>query len=781
MKNVRTPWMVALAAGTIFAGSALAQPALDGDLGTLTAGTPAVINVPGVAANAVRWYKFTLPTAVRYQDLKSLDIWSFNSGTAQDTEITLWDSVGNRVATDDDDGNSLSSALSFGTGGGGFPTGTTTITANNGRDGDLLAAGDYYISVTYFNVVNGTTNWTVTTPGTVALTAFDITVSLKDITPVDPSGTVDMGTLGASDTKTASGPLASASVKWFKIVVPGASNAGGTFVDIDTEGSAIAPSNDTRIALYTPSGAPAANALFTTLQDDQDGSGSLSQLTFGLTSPARPAVGSPAGLAYNGRDGELRPGLYYIGVAGFGTSPSTTSTISGQNFGFTSTSTNSGTVTVNVNSQLPSVPATGTGTALSVVEGQSGLLRVTTAPGANPAATATGVVIDTTLIGGTTGVVLVDDGTNGDVTAGDGIFSSTITVNVPAQAAASLPFVVTDSIGRTSNGTLSATVTQSVSGACCATDNTCSITRTFLCTQAGGSFAGAGTDCGGILNYNQEAGTGTFTSIAATGTALNFATTVGGTANFDDGIAEVALPFPVNFYGSSVSTIRVVTNGFIHMNNTGTSTAFTNSAIPSTATPNGAVYPMWDDFALQNGTTGNVYVQTDGVAPNRTFTVSWENVGQYSFTTVITPIGSNNFQVVFTEGSDNIEFRYGAMDNVTAPLPSATDTVTVGFENAGGTLAREIAGSVVGSGNVAINGVFAASANPCVIVCDTIDFNGNGVFPEDQDVIDFFDVLAGAPCPTGTCNDIDFNNNGVFPEDQDVVDFFNVLAGGQCP
>ncbi|HLP82799.1 MAG TPA: hypothetical protein VK157_00480 [Phycisphaerales bacterium] len=63
--------------------------------------------------------------------------------------------------------------------------------------------------------------------------------------------------------------------------------------------------------------------------------------------------------------------------------------------------------------------------------------------------------------------------------------------------------------------------------------------------------------------------------------------------------------------------------------------------------------------------------------------------------------------------------------------------------------------------------------------CDDIDFNNNGVFPEDQDVIDFFLVLAGAECTT--CNDIDFNNNGVFPEDQDVIDFFNVLAGGACP
>lgn len=63
--------------------------------------------------------------------------------------------------------------------------------------------------------------------------------------------------------------------------------------------------------------------------------------------------------------------------------------------------------------------------------------------------------------------------------------------------------------------------------------------------------------------------------------------------------------------------------------------------------------------------------------------------------------------------------------------------------------------------------------------CDLIDFNNDGVFPDDQDVRDFFDVIAGGSC--GTCNDIDFNNNGIFPEDQDVVDFFNALAGGTCP
>ncbi|MFN7886156.1 MAG: lamin tail domain-containing protein [Phycisphaerae bacterium] len=63
--------------------------------------------------------------------------------------------------------------------------------------------------------------------------------------------------------------------------------------------------------------------------------------------------------------------------------------------------------------------------------------------------------------------------------------------------------------------------------------------------------------------------------------------------------------------------------------------------------------------------------------------------------------------------------------------------------------------------------------------CDDIDFNNDEVFPDDQDVVDFFNVLAGGECPA--CNDIDFNNDEVFPDDQDVIDFFNVLAGGNCP
>jgi hypothetical protein len=64
--------------------------------------------------------------------------------------------------------------------------------------------------------------------------------------------------------------------------------------------------------------------------------------------------------------------------------------------------------------------------------------------------------------------------------------------------------------------------------------------------------------------------------------------------------------------------------------------------------------------------------------------------------------------------------------------------------------------------------------------CDGIDFNGDGLFPADEDVVDFLTVLAGGACPTGTCNDIDFNNDGLFPDENDLLALLDVLGGSGC-
>jgi hypothetical protein len=60
-------------------------------------------------------------------------------------------------------------------------------------------------------------------------------------------------------------------------------------------------------------------------------------------------------------------------------------------------------------------------------------------------------------------------------------------------------------------------------------------------------------------------------------------------------------------------------------------------------------------------------------------------------------------------------------------------------------------------------------------VYDVVVFNDCGPLLSSQATITYDTNCAAV------CNSIDFNNNGVFPEEQDVIDFFNVLAGGTCP
>ncbi|HLP85539.1 MAG TPA: hypothetical protein VK157_14415 [Phycisphaerales bacterium] len=100
----------------------------------------------------------------------------------------------------------------------------------------------------------------------------------------------------------------------------------------------------------------------------------------------------------------------------------------------------------------------------------------------------------------------------------------------------------------------------------------------------------------------------------------------------------------------------------------------------------------------------------------------------------------------------------------------ALHVTTTGDVLAGGSFDR--AGSAIARN-------FSILDAPAVCACDSVDFNRNGVFPEDQDIVDFFFVFGGGVC--SACADIDFNNNNVLPETQDVIDFLHVFAGGNCP
>ncbi len=94
----------------------------------------------------------------------------------------------------------------------------------------------------------------------------------------------------------------------------------------------------------------------------------------------------------------------------------------------------------------------------------------------------------------------------------------------------------------------------------------------------------------------------------------------------------------------------------------------------------------------------------------------------------------------------------------------------VSIRNAGGTV---VSGSTIISGS-GINWL------PPITSCDSIDFNGDGLFPDTQDIDDFLSVFSGGPCSTGTCGDIDFNNDGLFPDTSDIDSLLSVFSGGAC-
>jgi len=230
--------------------------------------------------------------------------------------------------------------------------------------------------------------------------------------------------------------VAGGAATWYRLSLSQPVRASlGTLLDIDTE---TAPVGDTELGLYRADGVLAAT-------DDDDGSGLLSQLSFGAGT--RPAVGTS--VAYNGRDGELPAGVYYLAVAQF-------NAIFTNDFTVTSGAAGLFGVNLNIRTESPSTPPTGTGAATpnSVANDGTGstLFTVSTQPGATPVSTGITVTGDLTNVGGSSTQLFFDNGTNGDVTVGDRIFSFAYSIPAGIQVGTRvIPFAVADAEGRTSN------------------------------------------------------------------------------------------------------------------------------------------------------------------------------------------------------------------------------------------------------------------------------------------------------------------------------------------
>jgi subtilisin family serine protease len=141
----------------------------------------------------------------------------------------------------------------------------------------------------------------------------------------------------------------------------------------------------------------------------------------------------------------------------------------------------------------------------------------------------------------------------------------------------------------------------------------------------------------------------------------------------DDSYLQISLPFNFSLYGSSYGSAFVCTNGY--MNFLAGNCLFSNSAIPSTAAPNGAIYPFWDDLYVDASVSS---VRTELLSnPNR-FVIEWRNVRPFGDTT-----RRFDFEVVLYEGGQIlIQYRNIANDG-----REKGNSATLGIENETGTVA----------------------------------------------------------------------------------------------
>ncbi len=306
---------------------------LDGDLTCTAPAATALGNLANgtttsnssLAVGETKWYSFNVG-AVNDAALTFLDIDAEGSGVS-DLTFALYDSQGTRLNVDTEDGSGLLPQLTYGVG--------RRARVGDGRDYDgrdaQPAAGTYYLGVggsaATFQSCFGVNN-TSTESGS---------ISIKFRTNASPSGSVapsasvaptaeDVGVLidpGFQSAEVAAGPL---NVNWYKFTLASGTSA-TTYVDIDT-GFTLSATSDDEVAVYDSAG----NLVAT---DDDDSNGLHAGISFGA--PGSPRAANGDGLPFDGRDGDLAAGTYYVAVGLIDLQPLATRwhvrTTSGSNLG----------------------------------------------------------------------------------------------------------------------------------------------------------------------------------------------------------------------------------------------------------------------------------------------------------------------------------------------------------------------------------------------------------------------------------------------------------------
>ncbi|WP_046779995.1 S8 family serine peptidase [Streptomyces yangpuensis] len=143
----------------------------------------------------------------------------------------------------------------------------------------------------------------------------------------------------------------------------------------------------------------------------------------------------------------------------------------------------------------------------------------------------------------------------------------------------------------------------------------------------------------------------------------------------DNTTERVDLPFPLPLYGKTYAQAWIGTNGTVSFG--GNHTGDINGDLPSTATPNAALYPFWDDLVVGAAGSGSgVFTAVTGTAPHRSYVIEWREVSHWS-------AQADKFSFSAAIGEDGtVTYSYKGTGGTGIKGGS---TATVGVENATGT------------------------------------------------------------------------------------------------
>ncbi|MFD3550398.1 malectin domain-containing carbohydrate-binding protein, partial [Streptomyces sp. NPDC058655] len=143
----------------------------------------------------------------------------------------------------------------------------------------------------------------------------------------------------------------------------------------------------------------------------------------------------------------------------------------------------------------------------------------------------------------------------------------------------------------------------------------------------------------------------------------------------DNTTERVELPFPLPLYGKTYGQAWIGTNGTVSFG--GNHTGDINGDLPSTATPNAALYPFWDDLVVgAPGSGSGVFTAVTGTAPHRSYVIEWRDVAHWS-------AQAEKFSFSAAIGEDGaVSYSYKGTGGTGIKGGS---TATVGVENAAGT------------------------------------------------------------------------------------------------